>query len=229
LVWGEAANAYQYSPEYATRFAKEWQEAIFRDYNHPSIIAWVPLNESWGVPRIREHAMEQQHALAMYHLTKSLDSTRLVISNDGWEHMKSDLCTLHDYEADRDVLTERYATTEHAIHAIRTHQRQTFVGGFVYEDQPIIVSEFGGIAYRKSEWEGWGYSGADNDDDFLQKLKATVEPLLNSSVVDGFCYTQLTDVEQEINGLLTYDRKPKLPVELIRSVIGGKRCIVPCV
>ncbi|MCS7462825.1 glycoside hydrolase family 2 [Paenibacillus doosanensis] len=222
LVWGEAANAYQYSEPYVRRFTREWQEAIERDYNHPCIVAWVPLNESWGVWNIKDNESQQQHALAMYHLTRSLDRTRLVVSNDGWEHMKTDLCTIHDYEPSRQVLEERYSTAESAVNGVRNHSKRTFAGGMAYEGQPILVSEFGGISFKKSEWEGWGYSGANSDEDFVGKLKAVVEPMLASPVVQGFCYTQLTDVEQEINGLLTYDRKPKVPLEQMRDIIAGK-------
>nr|WP_218097956.1 sugar-binding domain-containing protein [Paenibacillus allorhizosphaerae] len=222
LVWGEAANAYQYSAEYVNRFTKEWQEVIERDYNHPCIVAWVPLNESWGVVNIKDDAFQQQHALAMYHLTRSLDRTRLVVSNDGWEHMKTDLCTIHDYEASRSVLEERYRSAESSVNGLRSHSKPTFVGGMQYEGQPILVSEFGGISFKKSDWEGWGYSDADSDEDFILKLKAVIEPMLSSPVIQGFCYTQLTDVEQEINGLLTYDREPKVPIKQMKEIIAGK-------
>ncbi|WP_230986891.1 glycoside hydrolase family 2 protein [Cohnella fermenti] len=221
LVWGETANAYEMHEDYIRRFAAEWQAAIERDCNHPCIVAWVPLNESWGVPNIMHDAREQQHALAMYHLTKSLDPHRFVVSNDGWEHMKSDLLTIHDYEWREEKLTERYADTGTAI-AARPADRQLHVGGTEYEGEPMIVSEFGGISFKKSDWEGWGYSGADNDEDFLERLEAVIRPLLASPVVQGFCYTQLTDVEQEINGLLTYDRKPKVPLETIRRIVDGR-------
>jgi hypothetical protein len=154
-------------------------------------------------------------------LTKSLDPDRIVISNDGWEHMKSDLLTIHDYEWRESVLQERYCTTERAVEA-RPSERQLHVGNTVYEGEPIVVSEFGGIAYKKSEWDGWGYSGADSDEDFLKRLRAVVNPLLASPVVQGFCYTQLTDVEQEINGLLTYAREAKVPLEEIRKIIAGE-------
>ncbi|RTE03071.1 glycoside hydrolase family 2 protein, partial [Paenibacillus whitsoniae] len=197
LVWGEAANACDMNETYLQRMTQEWQAAVERDYNHPCIVAWVPLNESWGVPNILTDAREQHHASAMYHVTKALDPHRLVISNDGWEHMKSDLLTIHDYEWREEVLTERYSTVERAV-AARPADRQLHVGGTVYQDEPILVSEFGGIAYKKSEWEGWGYSGADSDEDFLARLAAVVRPLIASPVVQGFCYTQLTDVEQEI-------------------------------
>ncbi|NOV01215.1 glycoside hydrolase family 2 protein [Paenibacillus planticolens] len=217
VVWSEAANAYEYSEKYVERFTKEWQSSVERDYNHPAIIAWVPLNESWGVPNIQIDKRQQQHALTMYHLTKSLDPMRPVISNDGWELVKTDLFAIHDYEWREEVLTERYSSKEKAVHAMPANRR-LFVEGFPYENQPILVTEFGGIAYKKSDWEGWGYSGADNDEDYEQKLRAVIRPLLNSGVVQGYCYTQLTDVEQEINGLLTYDRKPKIPVERIKAI-----------
>ncbi|WP_438495854.1 glycoside hydrolase family 2 protein [Paenibacillus sp. IHBB 3054] len=218
LVWSEAANAYEYSEEYVRRYTSEWQEIIERDYNHPSIVAWVPLNESWGVPNVQIDTRQQQHGLAMYHLTKSLDEMRPVIYNDGWEHMTTDLVTIHDYESRQEVLEERYATAESAVNAMPAN-RKIFVGGASYQGQPILVSEFGGIAFKKSDWEGWGYSGAENEEDFLIKLKAVVDPMFTSPVIQGYCYTQLTDVEQEINGLLTYDRTPKAPLEAIRNIM----------
>ncbi|CAN7380589.1 glycoside hydrolase family 2 protein [Paenibacillus sp. LjRoot56] len=217
VVWSEAANAYEYSDKYVGQFTKEWIASMERDYNHPSIIAWVPLNESWGVPNIQIDKLQQQHALTMYHLSKSLDPMRPVISNDGWELVTTDLFAIHDYEWREEVLSERYSSKEKAVHAMPANRR-LFVEGFPYQNQPILVTEFGGIAYKKSEWEGWGYSGADNDEDYEQKLRAVIRPLLNSGVVQGYCYTQLTDVEQEINGLLTYDRKPKIPVEIIKAI-----------
>jgi beta-galactosidase/beta-glucuronidase len=219
-VWSEAANAYAYSEEYVRRFVNEWQESIDRDYNHPSIVVWVPLNESWGVPNIQIDKRQQQHALTMYHLTKSLDPMRLVISNDGWEMVQTDLFNIHDYESSREVLEERYGSVANAISAMPAN-RKLAVEGFPYAGQPILVTEFGGIGYKKSDWEGWGYSGADNDEDFADRLRAVIQPLLKSGIVQGYCYTQLTDVEQEINGMLTYDRVPKLPVELIREINEG--------
>lgn len=221
LVWGEMANACNYSQEYVRKITLEWQEAVERDYNHPSLVVWVPLNESWGVPNILVDKRQQQHALAMYHLTKSLDDTRPVVSNDGWEHMTTDLLTIHDYAWKREELQERYATLEKAL-GEKPHLRRTLVGGTVYAGQPILVTEFGGIAFKKSDWEGWGYSGAENEEDFLGKLADVVEPLLQSPHVQGICYTQLTDVEQEINGLLTYDRVPKAPVEKLRQIFAGR-------
>ncbi|MHA6484833.1 glycoside hydrolase family 2 protein [Paenibacillus sp. strain BS8-2] len=223
VVWSEAANAYQFTEDYVRKFTKEWMESVERDANHPSIIAWVPLNESWGVPNIQVDKQQQDHAMAMYYLTKSLDPSRLVVSNDGWELVKTDLFNIHDYEWRREVLEERYSTVENAVQAMPANRRLA-VDGYPYAGQPILVTEFGGISYKKSDWDGWGYSGANSDEDFEQKLNAVIEPLLGADcVVQGYCYTQLTDVEQEINGLLTYDRVPKLPLELIKAINDGKR------
>ncbi|GMK41929.1 beta-glucuronidase [Paenibacillus sp. CCS19] len=221
LVWGEMANAYQYNEQYVGRMTREWLEAVERDYNHPCLVAWVPINESWGVREILVDEAQQQHALALYHMTKSLDTTRLVISNDGWEMVRTDLVTIHDYEWRRNVLAERYETKERAL-ASRPGGRWILVPGFDYEGQPLLLTEFGGISFKKSDWDGWGYSGASDDADFLKRLDDVFAPALQSPVLQGVCYTQLTDVEQEINGLLTYDRQPKVPLEAIRRIVEGR-------
>lgn len=220
LVWGEAANAYTYSRQYVKRMVDEWLDMIDRDYNHPSIVAWTPLNESWGTDHIMTNDDQQAHSVSLYYLTKSVDQTRPVISNDGWDHTKSDLLTIHDYEYMKDVLLERYSTKENILgskHAGRGIMAQ----GWKYEDEPIIVSEFGGISYKKTDWEGWGYSSASNDEDFIKRYYDVISAMLESPLVQGFCYTQLTDVEQEINGLLTYDRRPKVDFDIIRRINEG--------
>ncbi|WP_127589119.1 glycoside hydrolase family 2 protein [Paenibacillus koleovorans] len=221
LVWGEMANAYVFSGAYVNRMTSEWQEAVERDYNHPCLVAWVPLNESWGVPDIMRNREQQHHATAMYHLTKSLDSTRPVISNDGWEHAKSDMLTIHDYESREDVLSRRYSSVEQIL-SEKPCKRSLYMPGVSHAGEPILVTEFGGISFRKSEWEGWGYSAASDERDYVERVAAVVRPLLQSVAVKGYCYTQLTDVEQEINGLLTYDRQAKVPLEWIRLINEGK-------
>ncbi|MBM7568029.1 glycoside hydrolase family 2 protein [Paenibacillus sacheonensis] len=221
LVWGEMANAYHFSESYVGRVTREWIEAVERDYNAPCLVAWVPINESWGVVNILVDEQQRQHTLAMYHMTKSLDPTRPVISNDGWELVKTDLVTIHDYEWRREVLADRYSSADKAL-AARPGNRWILVPGFPYEGQPILVTEFGGISFQKGDWEGWGYSGAKDEADFEARLRNVVEPLRQAPLVQGFCYTQLTDVEQEINGLLTYDRQPKLPLEQIRKIVLGQ-------
>ena len=101
--------------------------------------------------------------------------------------------------------------------------RTLFARGHHYEGQPVIVSEFGGIAYQKNADSGWGYASADSDGEFEEKYREVVESLLDAPLVQGFVYTQLCDVEQEINGLLTYDREPKLPPEKIRAINQGRK------
>ncbi|MDG0792867.1 glycoside hydrolase family 2 [Cohnella ginsengisoli] len=220
LVWGEMANSYHFSETYVGRVTREWLQAVERDYNHPSIVAWVPINESWGVTNILVDEQQQQHALAMYHMTKSLDPMRPVISNDGWELVRTDLVTIHDYEWRRDVLADRYSALDKALSA-RPGNRFILVPGYEYEGQPLLLTEFGGISFRKSDWEGWGYSGAEDDEDFVRRLRDVLEPVREAPLIQGFCYTQLTDVEQEINGLLTYDRRPKVPLAEIRKLVQG--------
>lgn len=221
LVWGEIAAAYVYSRKYVKRITTEWMDEILRDYNHPCIVAWTPLNESWGVPNIKDNIEQQSHSAAMIYLTKSLDATRPVISNDGWEHTCTDLLTIHDYEWRRDVLEKRYSSLENILQSCPSG-RPPFANGWEYKGQPILVTEFGGISYQKGEKEGWGYSNAVSDDDFARRYNDVISPLLDSPCVQGFCYTELTDVEQEINGLLTYDREPKIPVEVIKKINEGE-------
>ena len=221
LVWGELPAAYAYSRKYVKRITNEWMEEIFRDYNHPSIVVWTPLNESWGVFHIKDKKEEQSHSMAMLHIAKSLDQTRPVISNDGWEHTCSDLVTIHDYSWNKEIMEERYRTLENILQ-FPPGGRPLFANGWEYQGEPILVTEFGGISYMKGDWEGWGYSSATSDEDFAQRYYDVVSPLLASPHVQGFCYTELTDVEQEINGLCTYDRKPKISVDMIRAINEGR-------
>ncbi len=220
LVWGEMANSYLFSPQSVRQLGQEWQEAIARDYNHPCIVAWVPLNESWGVPDVPHDPRQRDWLMALYHLTKALDASRLVISNDGWEHAKSDLLTIHDYTGEEATLYARYQHLESAL-AWRPGGNPLLAPGVAYADEPLLVTEFGGIAYRVNEQEGWGYTSAADSASFVRQLEAVFRPLYQSPLVQGICYTQLTDVEQEINGLLTYDRRPKVPLETIRQIVLG--------
>jgi beta-galactosidase/beta-glucuronidase len=220
LVWGEMANAYQYSPKYVRRITGEWQEAVRRDHNHPCIVAWVPMNESWGVPELATDPAQIDHLLSLYHLTRSLDRSRPVVSNDGWEHARTDLCTIHDYGSPED-LSYRYATPESSV-AARPAKRPIYAPSHGYRGEPILISEFGGIAFSGDEG-GWGYSTVADAEELIERYDALISALLESETVCGFCYTQLTDVEQEVNGLLTYDRKPKADPARIRKITTKER------
>ncbi|MBL8233915.1 MAG: glycoside hydrolase family 2 [Bryobacterales bacterium] len=223
LVSGEIANAYLYDEDYAARFTREWMEAIERDYNHPSIIMWIPINESWGTPNPRD-AQQQHHLRANYYLTKSLDPTRLVIDNDGWEHTDiTDLLGFHDYARTGEVLFEKYKDVGKPSTVFPPNGRAAIIPGYAYNNSPIFLSEFGGIAYiapgSKVPGDSWGYAGVEPDQKAaMARMKGLWEAIARIPQIIGICYTQLTDVEQEINGLLTYDRKPKFDAKAVRAL-----------
>lgn len=219
LVWGEMANAYVFSGRYVRRFTAEWIEVLERDYNHPCIVAWTPLNESWGVNEISSDPRQLHHCKALVELTKSLDATRLVMSNDGWEQTIPDVLGIHDYEAKADILRQRYASLE-SILAFRPADRAVFAPGCRYAGQPVMVTECGGISFR-SQGGAWGYTDTKTPEEFLETYRQVVASLLSSELVQGFCYTQLTDVQQEQNGLLTFDRRPKFDFAAIREINEG--------
>lgn len=223
LVSSEAANAYLYDDQYVQRFTREWLEVMERDINHPSIVMWIPINESWGVPNLRD-PRQQAHLKANYHLTKSIDSTRLVIENDGWEHVDTtDLFGIHDYSRSGEEFLRRYRVLDDPKARIPDNARAALVPGFEYNGSPIFLSEFGGIAYHlpgsPAPDGAWGYSGVEKTPaDALARLKGIYEAIRRTPRIIGVCYTQLTDVEQEINGLLTYDRKPKFDVNAVKAI-----------
>ena len=225
IVWGEMANAYDFSEEYVERFAQEWQEVIARDYNHPSIVAWVPINESWGARQILTSAVQQEHVKSLYHLTRSLDQSRLVVDNDGWEHTDAtDLFTLHDYARTGEEMAAKYKILETDPARIPRNGREALAFGYKYNGTPFMMTEFGGIAYRVgtplAENE-WGYSGIEpTKEKMLARLRGLIKALRANSAIAGYCYTQLTDVEQEINGLMTYDRKPKASPEEFAEIFN---------
>lgn len=220
LVWGEMPSAQEYSAEYVARMTAEWQAAVRRDYNHPCIVAWVPMNESWGAPRLTSDPAQVAHLLSLYHLTRSLDRSRLVVSNDGWEHARSDLLTLHNY-GDAKALRRAYAKTRRGV-APRPGEREPYAPGCAYGGEPVVVSEFGGVAVGGRDAPGWGYHRARSGKHLVERYRRLVAALLDSDVVHGFCYTQLTDIEQEANGLLTFDRRHKADPELIREITAGR-------
>lgn len=223
LVWGEIGAAYLYSEQYADRIYREWLDVLQRDYNHPCIVVWTPLNESWGVQEIETDPRQQAHSKAMVAITKSMDTTRPVVDNDGWEHTNGDLLTIHDYSPSGEMLRTHLGSMD-AILALRPAQRALFVGRHTYAGQPILLSEFGGVKFvpGTEAQHSWGYCEADSCAAFAGKLRELFDAVRACPLVDGYCYTQLTDVETEQNGLLTYDRTPKLPLETICAILNGR-------
>jgi beta-galactosidase/beta-glucuronidase len=223
LVWGEMANAYEYSEEYKRRIAGEWTAVIERDYNHPCVIAWVPINESAGGRATEAGPIQVEHVGAMYELTRELDSTRLIVSNDGWESVGGDLCTIHDYGLAAEL--ERRFHSLGAALAGGHSSRPVYAPGFGYDGQPIVVSEFGGLAIADKDQDQWGYVVVRDEGELLEQYDALVSALVQSPLVAGFCYTQLTDVEQEVTGLATEDRTPKADLAKIRAITTQARRI----
>jgi beta-galactosidase/beta-glucuronidase len=223
LVSAEMANAYMFDDMYVARITREWTEAVIRDCNHPSIIIWVPLNESWGVPNVAD-PRQQAHLRAMYHLTKSLDPTRLVVDNDGWEHTEAtDLFAFHDYTRTGPELYERFKAVAADDVPLPLYGKMYSAPGNRYNGTPLFLSEFGGVANIPRNEEvpdnSWGYSGIEPDRDAaLARMRGLYEAISKLPRITGICYTQLCDVEQEINGLLTYDRRPKFDPDEIRRI-----------
>lgn len=233
LVWEEMPSAYRFTPKAVTRLVKEWTEVIERDYSHPCIIVWVPFNESWGVPNLTSTQAHRNAVEALYHLTKTLDSTRPVIGNDGWEASATDILGIHDYDADPLSLQARYnaSAQNDLFDRRRPGGRILTLDGFPHRGQPIMLTEFGGIAYKKANEPGvdhiWGYSEVHGDKEFHTSYQKLLEVVNGTVMFSGFCYTQFADTFQEANGLLCADRTPKLPLEQIsaatRSVANERR------
>jgi beta-galactosidase/beta-glucuronidase len=231
LVWAEMPAAYEFSPRMMERVTDEWVEVLRRDHSHPSVVAWVPVNESWGVPRLERSPAQRDFVRALYHLTKALDPTRLVIGNDGWEQIVTDVITVHDYTARPAVMHERYGDHEAVDNTIRHTQpgyRSVLLPGVARTQEPVIVSEFGGINLANGKDDSWlGYTAVDTAEELLERYRALVDALLDSPAIAGFCYTQLTDTLQERNGLLTEDRDPKVDPALLRRITRRPAASVP--
>jgi beta-galactosidase/beta-glucuronidase len=221
LVWGEMANAYVFSAEAVERFTHEWLEVLRRDYSHPCVVAWVPFNESWGVPDLASSPAQQAYVQGIYHLTKALDPTRPVIGNDGWEHIVGDIWGVHDYALDGATLAERYGSAEaleRTFSSVQPHSRTIVLAGGKRAGQPVLITEWGGIAYAPDPGRPFfGYGTVRDTAEYLAKYGELVTAILDSPALAGFCYTQLTDTEQETNGLLTADRAHKLDPAAVRA------------
>ncbi|HMH58274.1 MAG TPA: glycoside hydrolase family 2 TIM barrel-domain containing protein [Galbitalea sp.] len=227
LIWAESASAYAFSPRAVRLMITEWQEIVTQYCNHPSIVTWVPVNESWGVQDIAGSLPQREFVQALASLTRALDPSRPVVSNDGWEHVDSDLMTLHDYASDPELIRRRYADLGSVAAVLRGHgpqlrspalserQLERFDLGLA----PLMITEFGGISFAGAD--SWGYSVVTSDAEFTGALGDLFAAVLSSPVIAGFCYTQFTDTLQESNGLLGSDRSPKLPVETLRAMIMG--------
>ena len=218
-VWLEMPSMYSFSGESARNLEKEWGEIILQHYNHPCIIAYAPLNESWGVRNIYSDDRQQNFALSLYHMTKALDPTRFVSTNDGWEQVLSDVCAIHDYCESGEELALKLGNFE-TLAETKAQNRMVYADGFGYGGEPVIISEFGGIAFSDdAKGECWGYGGSVNGaEDYFRRLSSVVNAIVDSRRTCGYCYTQFTDVFQEVNGLVTIDRKVKTDLSHLNAI-----------
>ncbi|KAE8390221.1 glycoside hydrolase superfamily [Aspergillus alliaceus] len=237
LVWGEMANAYEFSDDYISRFNSEWVEAVRRDINHPSIVAWTPFNESWGYPSLKDNIEQRNHIRAVYYLTKTLDPTRPINDNCGWEHVLTDLTTYHDY-SDHPALAATCSDFTRGILGQKSN-RDMFVGPIHSATSqpldsgthhtpgaPVICSEFGGVNIIPTKGTAagerdWGYTTASDPEDLLSRLEKLVMAVVKGGYSCGLVYTQLCDIEQEVNGLYSYDRKEKVPAARVKEIMDS--------
>ncbi|KAL4804119.1 glycoside hydrolase family 2 protein [Aspergillus unguis] len=239
LVWGEIGNAYEFSDEYISRFNEEWAQVVKRDRSHPSIVAWTPVNESWGYKNLKDNVKERAHIRTLYNLTKSLDPTRPVNDNCGWESVLTDLTTYHDY-SDSAELAETCSKMEGGILA-RKLNGEMFLDPITAPDgtsdpgskhkpgAPVICSEFGGVniapakdgSGTKPGERDWGYTTAADPEDLLTRLEKLFMAVVKGGHTCGFVYTQLTDIEQEVNGIYAYDRREKVPADRVKKLMDA--------
>ena len=226
MVWGEMPSAYRFTHTSVERLMKEWMEVIDRDMNHPCVVVWVPFNESWGVPDLADKVAHQNCVQAMYHLTKTLDPTRPCIGNDGWESTATDILGIHDYDDQPERLRKKYPV-DRSLSDIITRAwpggRVLTVDGYSHADHPVMLTEFGGIAFVECDNSdaAWGYSLCDSAEDFSRRYEMLLAAVHRIELFCGFCYTQFTDTFQEANGLFRADRTPKFSLNAMARATRG--------
>ncbi len=224
LVWEEMPSAYRYTRQSIERLTQQWTEVLNRDSSHPCIVAWVPFNESWGAPDLPASSAQRNYVQALYHLTKTLDPTRPVIGNDGWESVATDIIGIHDYDNQPRRLGKRYGLDDIESRLFKRERpggRMLVIEGQVSVEQPIMLTEFGGIALSDNRDSSWGYSRSDTPAQLLERYRELLEIVCALPALAGFCYTQFADTYQETNGLLFADRTPKAPLEEIALCTNG--------
>ena len=219
LVWGEMPSNYDFTPEGQRMLLSELQAFVRRDYNHPCIVTWIPFNESWGVHEIAGDSRQKSFVKAVYYLLRSLDESRLVGSNDGWEQLElTDFCGVHDYDISPENFATRYMDIEKTMRG-SVNFKPIYAAGEQYNGVPVLITEMGGVKLVNDD--GWGYNQAMSDEEgMLRYLRSVMRAVRSHRQIRGFCYTQLTDVQQETNGLLDSARKPKVAFEELQKIFA---------
>ena len=226
MVWAEAGNWGFDHTEFASleHFLPEWLEEVERDFSHPSVIGWCPFNETWD-----KDGKRQCNALidSIYDITKAIDGTRPVIANSGsYPTTRTDVHDIHDYTQEPETFRSCFAEMDDGI--IRDQLYRKSPKRQRYNTLlPVFVSEYGGIKWViDADDTAWGYGNSVvSEEEFFQRLKGLTDTLLDNPRIFGYCYTQLTDVEQEQNGLLTYDRRFKFEPSKYEKIFSRKAAI----
>lgn len=219
LTWCEMPSAYNFNSDEVYYLTSQWQSIVNTARKFTSVITYVPMNESWGIRKVQVSEAQQNFARALYFLTKSIDPSRLVSTNDGWENLtESDILAIHDYASLGRELKEKY-NVETYDGGYETF-RKIYANNNEYFGHPVLLTEFGGIMFERDQVNGnWGYnSAAKNDEEFYQRLKELIDGIYAADF-QGFCYTQLTDVQQEVNGLLDDEHKPKVDASEVSRIL----------
>lgn len=218
LTWCEMPSAYEFCDEMAQAMLAEWAQILTEAKNCTSNICYVPLNEGWGVEEISNDKRMQAFAAAMYRIAKTIDPTRLVSTDDGFKNIdETDVVGVHDYAYDDAKFDENYVHGD--WNTLTPCGYPLFVKGASYHGQPILFTEFGGVAMRSdANGENWGYGeSATNAEAFYRRIERLLNGVARCPFC-GYCYTQLTDCQQEVNGLLDYEHKPKFDTERLRAI-----------
>ncbi|WP_203651550.1 glycoside hydrolase family 2 protein [Secundilactobacillus yichangensis] len=227
ICTAEIPSTFEFSQKSTQNIDTELNAFVQKHINHPAVLAYVIMNESWGVNEIANNTAEQTYVDAVYYRIKAMDDTRLISSNDGWEQTKTDLCTAHDYDTNTEVIKKRYADLQTVTNGSPSlsNGRRLFCKG--YEDQkvPFLLSEFGGIAYEtEHRSDSWGYGDRlASKEDVLKTMSALIKQVMAIDFCSGFCYTQVSDVEQEVNGLLDHNHDYKFDPKEIRAIVTSDR------
>jgi len=234
LTWAEFADwgrAHSFgNPQGVLNLEREWRDAVLRDRNHPSILAWTPLNETSGAARDNYEAYNRS-VKSIVATTRALDPTRPINDASGYVHVETDIFTVHDYDQNPETFRQRYAgVSPYSPEKASVRFPELSVP---YEGQPYVVDEYGGTFWTEEYFNqpekagkgrsSWGYG--KSREQVEDRIKALTDILLNHPHIAGYTYTQLTDVEQEVNGVYTYDRRPKFDIKRLKSIFGAPAAI----